>query len=412
MIEKISIKGFKSLSNVEGLRLPRLSVLFGPNAAGKSNFLDAIQMLSGIGTSRVLADAFRPGVRGRQIEAFSFPEGGLPALLSQESAEFEIDVHGSTQEFPFEYRAVVRIAPQSGKLAIGEEYLAKLTKSGKPSGMPRISKEGDQLAVRPSKKAGRPILEPLGANHSVLSDPRWSGFNFPVIESCRREMSGWKTYYLDPAISMRREASPADVKDIGVLGQNIAPFLYRLRAEHPKHFEAVKRTLRVLVPDAESVSIDLDKKRGTLDLLVRQGGIDFSSRVVSEGTLRVLALCAIAVNPWSGALVAFEEPENGVHPRRLERIAELLASMALDRGTQLLVTTHSPVFCAAMLRKAKDYPEEIGLFHVGRDEGGTTIRAFETSGPLFQDKEIAERLKDRGEEAVFEGLVLRGYLDE
>src|SRR3989304_3382682 len=125
-------------------------------------------------------------------------------------------------------------------------------------------------------------------------------------------MSGWRTYYLDPRMAMRSAKPPSDVRDIGVLGEDIAPFLYRLRAENSKYFEAVKRTLRSLIPSVEDLSVDLDKRRGTLDIQVRQGGIYFSSRIVSEGTLRVLALCALAVNPWSGSLLAFEEPENGV----------------------------------------------------------------------------------------------------
>jgi predicted ATPase len=97
---------------------------------------------------------------------------------------------------------------------------------------------------------------------------------------------------------MRSAKSPAEVSDIGVLGEDIAPFLYRLRAEHLKNFEAGKRTLRSVVPSIEDFEIDLDKRRGTLDILIRQNGIDFSSRIISEGTLRVLALCAIAANPW------------------------------------------------------------------------------------------------------------------
>ena len=411
MIERIGIRGFKSLTQLEGLRLPQLAVLFGPNAAGKSNFLDAIQALSRIGTARTLADVFHPPFRGRQTEAFSFPEGGLPQLLRQASAEFEIEVRGVAGGEPFEYRAVVSVAPRSGSLSMKDELLSGLRKDGGQRGKPRIAVEEGSLIIRPTTK-GRPIHEPIMANHSALSDPRWSGKGFELIEACRLEFMGWWTYYLDPALSMRQESSPADVRDIGVVGQAIAPFLYRLRAEEPKRYAAVKRTLQTLIPDVEDLNVDLDEKRGVLDILVRQGGTDFSSRVVSEGTLRVLALCAIAVNPWAGSLVAFEEPENGVHPRRIERIAELLVSMSLQRGTQVLVTTHSPVFCAAMLRRAKEHPDRIGLFHVGRNETGTTIERFEPAGPLFDNTEIAGLLADRGEEAVFEGLVLRGYLDD
>ena len=82
------------------------------------------------------------------------------------------------------------------------------------------------------------------------------------------------------------------------------------------------------MPSIESLSVELDERRGTLNLTICQAGVEYSSRVLSEGTLRVLALSTIAVNPWGGSLLALEEPENGVHPRRLELIAQLLFSLA------------------------------------------------------------------------------------
>jgi predicted ATPase len=85
---------------------------------------------------------------------------------------------------------------------------------------------------------------------------------------------------------MRSAKPPAEVSDIGVLGEDVAPFLYRLRAERPKNFDAIKRTLRSIVPSIEELTVDLDKRRGTLDILIRQDGVDFSTRIISEGTFR------------------------------------------------------------------------------------------------------------------------------
>jgi predicted ATPase len=412
MLEQISIRNFKSLHQVAGLRLPRMAVLFGPNAAGKSNFLDALQALSRIGTNRTLSDALQDPIRGYPIEAFSFPAGGLPELLNQQSTSFSLDAVLRVERERYQYQVSVRIDPRSGSLTLNDEYLAMLTATGTPKGNPLIERVDNELRIRRKSKPAHPRTELLGLNHSILSDPRLGGVEYRGIERCRNELSGWRTYYLDPRVSMRRAAPPAEVQDIGVLGENIAPFLYRLKAENDKHFDAVNRTLRTLVPSVESLTVDLDKQRGTLDIVVRQNGTDFSSRIVSEGTLRVLALCAIVVNPWSGALLAFEEPENGVHPRRLELIADLLTSLALDQGRQLIVTTHSSVFCNAILRKARQYPEEIGLFNVRQAGGNTAITHFEVTGPIFQDAEIAAALLDRGEDGLFEGLILRGLLDE
>jgi len=252
----------------------------------------------------------------------------------------------------------------------------------------------------------------LGQNFAIVADQRLGAPEYRAIQQVRNELSGWQTYYLDPRVAMRTARPPSEADDIGVLGENIAPFLYRLRAEHPKHFDAVRRALRSLVPSVEDLRVDLDKQRGTLDVQVRQDGIEFSSRIMSEGTLRVLALCAIAANPWARTLLAFEEPENGVHPRRLELLAELLTSLAIEHKRQLIITTHSPLFCDAVLRRARAKPGEIAMLNVRRSGGQTEVKPFDVTGPLFSNHEIAKALTARGEDGLFESLILRGLIDE
>ena len=287
MLEQITIQGFKSLNLVESLDLPRLTVLFGPNAAGKSNFLDAVQALSRIGTSRTLSDALQDPIRGYPVEAFTFPAGGLTALLDQSSADFTLDAILKVEKERYQYRAGVQIEPRSGNVFLADEYLAHLTSAGTSKGGPLIERVEEQFHIRRRGKAARPRTEPTGHNYSLLADPRLGGAEYRGIERCRNELSGWRTYYLDPRIAMRRTVPPANVDDIGVLGENIAPFLYRLKEEkeHQKHFQAVVRTLRTLIPSVEGVSVDLDTRRGTLDIVVRQNGVDYSSRIISEGTL-------------------------------------------------------------------------------------------------------------------------------
>ena len=221
---------------------------------------------------------------------------------------------------------------------------------------------------------------------------------------------GWRIYYLDPRVGMRSAKPPSDVVDIGVLGEDIAPFLYRLRAEYPRNFEAVRRALRSVVPGVEDFDVDLDKRRGTLDIQIRQDGTDYSSRIISEGTLRVLALCSVAANPWGGSLLAFEEPENGVHPRRIELIAQLLLSIARDQKRQVIVTTHSPLFCDSVLRASRSKPGEIALLNVRRGKKGTEVFPFDVTGTLFKESEIAKALAAEGEDTLFEGLMMRGML--
>lgn len=418
MLRKLRVRDFKSLVDVT-VEFPRMSVFFGPNSAGKSNLLDAIQALSRIGTQRTLVEALDDRmIRGYAFELFTLPQGGISGLTSKSDARFSIQANLSTtdggngRETSFRYEVDVEIGYRSGTLANRGEYLCALSKAGKPKGKPAIEATNGQISVRRQSGGGRPRLEQLGLNYAILSDARFASPAYRYIERTRTELRNWRAYYLDPRVAMRAEMPPMDVTDIGVFGQYIVPFLYKLKGERPNHYEAVRRTVRTIIPTISAFDVDLDS-RGTLDFFIEQDGITCSSRIVSEGTLRVLALCALTVNPWHGSLLAFEEPENGVHPRRVELVAKMLTSLALDQGRQVVVTSHSPLFCDAVLREARARStDEVGLFNVRRDGDGTTVEPFDTHGPLFDDPDIAEALRMPTEDHLFESLVLSGYIDE
>ncbi len=90
--------------------------------------------------------------------------------------------------------------------------------------------------------------------------------------------------------------------------------------------------------------------------------------------MRALAPCAIVANPWGGSPVAVEEPENGVHPGRLEVVVQPLASLVTHANRQVIVTTHSPRFCELALRTA---PDDAGAFHVQRVGSATEVTSGE-----------------------------------
>ena len=90
MLKRVHIKGYKSLNDVD-VRLSSLSVLFGLNAAGKSNFLDGLQILSKFATSKTLKEAFDSPCRGKPLESFSIGDKGLKGLLAQSRISFSIE---------------------------------------------------------------------------------------------------------------------------------------------------------------------------------------------------------------------------------------------------------------------------------------------------------------------------------
>jgi len=422
VIKRLQATGFKSIEHLD-VNLAPLVVIFGPNTAGKSNLLEAMLLLSRTVTERTLADAFST-LRGHPQEAFTLPHAGLSELLSRETAELSLgadiepklfsDANHSTKKRvdPLRYKTGIRIRPATGELEVTDEYLARLNRQGKAKHAPRIEKQNQQLILRRRSRPGHPQQVDLGLNHTIASNLQLSGNEYLEFDSLRTEMLAWNNYYLDPRVAMREARPPSEVTDIGPHGESIAPFLYRLKQSDKYHrkFHEVTRALRAAIPTISELDVDLDRKRGTLDIQICQEGTTYSSRVISEGTLRVMALCAIAANPWPNRLVAFEEPENGVHPRRIEVIADLLHGITQRDDRQVVVTTHSPTFVSAMLRKHQENPENIKLLVCARSGRETLVDPFQP-GPLFADDATHASLASEEDPDKVGNLMLRGWLD-
>jgi predicted ATPase len=424
MLTSFSVTHFKSLFNVRDLQFGRLTLFFGPNAVGKSNLLDALQVYSRLATSDTAADALASPVRGLPLETLTFPVDGLPGILAaakdagndpRASRDFSFRVEGvleSSGQLRFRYGVEVGISPLSGAVTIQDEVLQRLSRRELAQGKAVIERVGDSLTIRRKSKPAHPWSEEAGANHTQLSNRRYSGKEYALMDAARQELASFRSYYLDPRLAMRSAQPPQEVDDIGVNGEHIAPFLYRLKAEKPRAFEAVERTLRTVIPSIERLSIELDNRRGVLDIEIRQNGTPFSSRVVSEGTLRVLGLACVAVNPWGGSLIAFEEPENGVHPRRIELVAQMMASLAAGKsGRQVVLTTHSPILCGAILKLVRDGVTDIKLYTAVQDSRFSEFLEFEATGPLFEEAQVREALTTPDEVRVFQELQLRGFFD-
>jgi predicted ATPase len=410
MLKTIRLRNFKSWHDSGDVELGALTVLFGPNTAGKSNFIDAVLLLSRIASERTLADAFGGPIRGRTIEAFRLGPGGLPALLQEERVVLGIESRVATEDEELSYRISVALSPRSGELVVDDEFLAALTKKEQPRGNASIERVEDALHVRRKGKAARPYEMPRG-NFSVLSDRRFSGSGYETIERCRKALTSIRAYYLDPRVAMRTAQAPEEVSDIGPLGERTAAFLYRIKAHgEGKSFAAIERTLRTLIPAIDKLSVDLNAQRGEVEISIVQDGVACSSRIVSEGTLRILALSCMAASPFPATLVAFEEPENGVHPRRIELIARLLVEMAKKRQ-QVLVTTHSPVFVGEILRLVRDEHAPALLYNVSRVSGASRIERFSPTGPIFENAEVRQALSEPTDGAIVEAAMIRGLLD-
>lgn len=111
------------------------------------------------------------------------------------------------------------------------------------------------------------------------------------------------------------------------------------------------------------IEVDVIDDNESKQYLIKLKDVDkkeFSSRVLSEGTLRILALCILEFDEKHTGLLCFEEPENGIHPFRIKAMTELLKDLSVDFNEvdiplrQVIVNTHSPVLVGNMLKWKDD----------------------------------------------------------
>jgi len=89
-------------------------------------------------------------------------------------------------------------------------------------------------------------------------------------------------------------------------------------------------------------------------------------------------------------------------PAGSNSLRQLLASLAIGQGRQIIVTTHSGLFCDAILKEARRYPDDIGLLNVRRGVNGTEVHPLDVRGPLLTDRQIVHGLAAPAEDGRFE----------
>jgi predicted ATPase len=432
MIERVKIKGYKSLSDVE-LNLKPLTVLIGPNAAGKSNFLDALQLLSRVANSETLKDAFDPPYRGDPLESFTFGKNGIRGLLDKDNVSFsmEVDVKLSkdvidsvneeimnlkgysleneeksgryikVREELLRYKIEIEIVPKSGTLRVSNEYLAALRKTDrepKESRKPFLSREGDHLKLR-LEGQGRPTHVDRYLDRSVISKSLYAP-HYPHMVAMKEELSRWLFHYFEPREKMRSPSPIKEVNHVGMMGEDLSSYLNTIKSSDERQFKSIVNSLKMIIPSITDLDIEINDL-GQVEITFKEGDISIPARLVSEGTLRVLGLLTLSGVREPASLLGFEEPENGVHPNRIETIAEYLKTQASSGDTQLIITTHSPLLSD---RLPKD-----SLYVCNKNNGITEITPFSSWGPLADRKNIDEAL--RNSSSVSERMV-RGDFDD
>lgn len=384
MISRVEALFYRSLRYV-AQDLRSFQVLVGPNASGKSNFLDVVALLGDFvrhGLDRALLFGAEAG-RGRasRFEELVFNQSAdhfelaleftVPEALRQPTGENG----GSTTYDCARYEVAFGLAP-NGELSIRAETLWLIDRGRRlePAGEDRHQQlgmfpvepqapqtlmttgktpSGWQTIVRKVAESGNDyykaeggkwnIMYRIGPRRAALAGLPEDAARFPITLWVRNLLlDGVRVLALNSA-AMRRPVSPSLSRSFSVEGANLPIVVQDLERNHPVAYGDWVAHLRTILPDLTGVSVHERPEDRHLYLAVRYASAvePIPSWLVSDGTLRLLALTLLAYLPDQLGMYLIEEPENGIHPRALEGVYQSLSSVY--RG-QILVATHSPLF--------------------------------------------------------------------
>lgn len=162
--------------------------------------------------------------------------------------------------------------------------------------------------------------------------------------------------------AMTRPCPSGDGAELTADGGNLAAVLVQLWEHTPAVFAALQAEVLRLLPEFSSLEAGRAPSGGsTFGLRLAEGGELLEAEELSQGTLYVVALLAIAFDPDPPRILCLEEVDRGVHPRMFREVRDVLYRLshppadAGRAGVQVIATTHSPYFIDLF----RDHPEEV-----------------------------------------------------
>lgn len=384
MITHIEIDGFKSFNQFEMDFMP-LTVIAGTNAAGKSNLFDALHLLACIANTDKIQKAFLEQ-RGDMLELFTHFDDktiadtmsfaiemlvdpivvdawGAQERLKYTRLRYELVLHRfinsigimdievldeSLKTIKHDTDRWIRIIPKNTV-----DHWRPLVKTGKRQ-TPYLYTENNRVIVPQDGTSGRRREVPLyHSTRTVLSS--FDSVDFRHILAVKKEMISWRFLQLNPEDLRQPTSKTTGSDEISETGKNLAAALYRIKQSDSYSIREISRKLHSFIPNFVSVDVFDDEQNKQYVIIIKdEDGKEYSSRVLSEGTLRILALCILWQDDKYNGLLCFEEPENGIHPFRIKAMVSLLKDLTSDFSDidnplrQVIINTHSTVFIREM----------------------------------------------------------------
>ena len=329
-LDRVAIRGFKSIRAVDDFEPRPLNVLIGPNGAGKTNFIDLFRMLARMAEGR--------------LQVFVAEQDGPDALMfggRRRTERIETELRFGANAYCFS------LVPAGSRLVFGSEETRFLGWSSKTH-THSLGSGHAESSLEAAAEAGSDTFAPY----------------------VRKAIAGWRVYHFHDTSTTAPVRQAHGLRDNLLLkpdAGNLGAFLRRLREHHPNHYRRIVEVVRLAAPFFG----DFVYRRDTGDSMELEWfqaddqDTVLGPRQLSDGTLRFICLSTLLLQPveLQPELVLIDEPELGLHPCALTLLAEMLQHASDSR--QIIASTQS-----ADLVSELD-PENVVV--VDRKEGASTF---------------------------------------
>jgi predicted ATPase len=343
-------------------------VLVGPNASGKTTFLDVVSFLG-----QVVSEGLETAIaeRTENLDDLMFGRSGNAFELAIEVAIPEDRKARLKKEFDT-IRYEIRIGLDEDTKEVGiqlekawlkpwhdQEPVERLlfpvepeaprtivTGKARPGWQPVLTKahggnDNFYVEVREASKGKGwfPSIR-LGPRKSALANLPEDESKFPVSTFLKDLLAAGVQAFVLNSLLIRKASPPGRIRGFKTDGSNL-PWVVAALSKHPDRFAAWVAHLQTALPDIESIrTVERPDDRHRYLVIQYRGGLEVPSWMASDGTLRLLALTLPAYLPEFSGVYLIEEPENGIHPSAVETVFQSLSSVY---NAQILLATHSPV---------------------------------------------------------------------
>ncbi len=326
-LDALEVFNYKSIRQVK-IEPAGLTCLVGPNNSGKSNLVDALVFIR---------DVAREGLE--------------VALKARDSSR--IRFYGANQSEPTMFEVFATGEKSDGPDVEGYKlhYLLRLNIDSEFAEVEHFERSKNNRTERlftlstPESRVWHIDAGPGGGRPDETAE-KWVS---PLLARYERTVPGclaftrflasFQFYRIVPDF-LKRQGPAQRVDRLARDGGNFSSYVHTIQASHRRVFDRIEDELRKNFPGVEDLATHLTPD-GATEVAIRERWFDRQAHghQLSDGLVGFLAHLVALYGPDSPSLVVFEEPENYIHPRLMERLVDMLKVASKDQ--QIMLSTHS-----------------------------------------------------------------------